>query len=316
MAESECLIHSLLLNDYRVWIKLIRKSGEVITRLVHRDIAESLKSSNTDPEVKALLWQTLTSNNNEGSMLTNNNNEGSMLTNNNEDPNNNKDEQPGCSTSGHVCTNAREDSSMQWTPSAEKLVLNKHKELEESNIPIKNKWKKKQKKNEKSGESPGTEDELELDDVFDKFPDMNPEFSIDSSSSSKKGPTKRKESSSPESDSSSSVVNDKAKSAKRPRRGVDVITDYFGDVLQKREDAAERRHKERIETMNSLVEVMKQVANKKKKIDKTDTNEDGICCRVGCGLWNDWNDCSCCHSDNMSDVPEAETSHVFVTLWI
>ncbi|XP_063436629.1 uncharacterized protein LOC134718065 [Mytilus trossulus] len=266
-----------------VWISLTRKSGEVITRLVHRDIAEALKSSNTDPEVKALLWQTLTSNNNEGSMLTKNN----------EDSNKNKDEQPGCSTSGNVCTNAREDSSMQWTPSAEKLVLNKHKELEESNIPIKNKWKKvcefmntynykftaeqcrlkikglkekyerNKKKNEKLGESPGTEDELELDDVFDKFPDMNPEFSIDSSSSSKKGPTKRKESSSPESDSSSSVVNDKAKSAKRPRRGVDVITDYFGDVLQKREDAAERRHKERIETMNSLVEVMKQVANKK-----------------------------------------------------
>ncbi|CAC5362862.1 unnamed protein product [Mytilus coruscus] len=135
------------------------------------------------PEVKALLWQTLTN--------TSNNNEGSMLTNNNEDPNNNKDEQPGCSTSGNVCTNAREDSK-----------------------------------------------------------------SIDSSSSSKKGPTKRKESPSPESDSSSSVVNDKAKSAKRPRRGVDVGTDNLGDVLQKREDAAERRHKERIETMNSLVEVM------------------------------------------------------------
>ncbi|VDI60408.1 Hypothetical predicted protein [Mytilus galloprovincialis] len=160
-----------------------------------------------------------------------------MLTNNNEDPNNNKDEQPGCSTSGNVCTNAREDSSMQRTPSAEKLVINKHKELEESNIPIMNKWKKvcefmntynykftaeqcrlkskdlkknmkeTKKKNEKSGESQGTEDELELDDIFDKFPDMNPEFSIDSSSSSKKVPTKRKESPSPGSDSSSSVVN-------------------------------------------------------------------------------------------------------------
>ena len=60
---------------------------------------------------------------------------------------------------------------------------------------------------------------------------------------------------------------------------------------------------------------------KKKLIDRdictfSDTDEDGICCRVGCGLWNDWNDCSCCYSDNMSDVPEAETSHVFVTLWI
>ena len=43
-------------------------------------------------------------------------------------------------------------------------------------------------------------------------------------------------------------------------RSVDIITDYFEDILQKREDAAERRHKE---TMNSLVEVMKQVANKK-----------------------------------------------------
>ncbi|CAG2221118.1 unnamed protein product [Mytilus edulis] len=204
-------------NDYRVWISLTRKSGEVITRLVHRDIAEALKSSNTDPEVKALLWQTLTSNNNEGSMLTNNN----------------------------------EDQTITRMIS-QVVVLVAMFVLMQERI-----------QNEKSGESPGTEDELELDDVFDKFPDMNPEFSIDSSSSSKKGPTKRKESSSPGSDSSSSVVNDKAKSAKRPRRGVDVITDYFGDVLQKREDAAERRHKERIETMNSLVEVMKQVANKK-----------------------------------------------------
>ncbi|CAC5406101.1 unnamed protein product [Mytilus coruscus] len=54
----------------------------------------------------------------------------------------------------------------------------------------------------------------------------------------------------------------------------------------------------------------------RKKINKTDTNEDGICCRVGCGMWNDWYDCGCCHSDNMSDLPEAKTSHMSITLWI
>jgi hypothetical protein len=99
----------------------------------------------------------------------------------------------------------------KWTAAAEKLLLTRHKEMEESNTLHKNKWKKNseeknhykynftpeqcrlkikslkekydrnKKKNNKSGEAPASDsDQDELKEIFDKMPDMKPVCVIDS----------------------------------------------------------------------------------------------------------------------------------------
>lgn len=101
----------------------------------------------------------------------------------------------------------------KWTQAAEKLLLVKHKDLEDSKVPIKQKWKKisddmhsfnyfftpeqcrlklksmkekydrNKKKNNKSGESPADSDDEELEEIFEKLPDMNPVCLIESNPS-------------------------------------------------------------------------------------------------------------------------------------
>lgn len=52
------------------------------------------------------------------------------------------------------------------------------------------------------------------------------------------------------------------KEKKRARRSVDIMTSFFTEALEKREEAAERRHKEKINTINSLVGVLKDLIKK------------------------------------------------------
>lgn len=40
------------------------------------------------------------------------------------------------------------------------------------------------------------------------------------------------------------------------------MKDFFGSELEKKEEAAERRHKEKLQTVNSLIDVLKKVADK------------------------------------------------------
>lgn len=47
-----------------------------------------------------------------------------------------------------------------------------------------------------------------------------------------------------------------------PRRSVEIMKDFFGSELEKKEEAAERRHKEKLQTVNSLIDVLKKVADK------------------------------------------------------
>ena len=50
---------------------------------------------------------------------------------------------------------------------------------------------------------------------------------------------------------------------KRPRRSSEVMKDFLSDVLEKREAATERRHQEKMEAVNSLVDVLKDALKKK-----------------------------------------------------
>lgn len=49
---------------------------------------------------------------------------------------------------------------------------------------------------------------------------------------------------------SETVVDTVTEKHKRPRRSIDMMKDFLGDAFQKREQAAERRHKEKIEVMH------------------------------------------------------------------
>ena len=50
--------------------------------------------------------------------------------------------------------------------------------------------------------------------------------------------------------------------SKHYKRSVDVMTSFLGDISEQKEKAADRRHKEKMETMNSFINVMKDFANK------------------------------------------------------
>ncbi|KAH3772813.1 hypothetical protein DPMN_174160 [Dreissena polymorpha] len=99
---------------------------------------------------------------------------------------------------------------------------------------------------------------IESSESDNSKPLSNPPADI-SDRSEPKGTTKRKSSSSPPSASSD---DDTVNQSKRPKRSVDVMKAFLGDVLQKREEAVERRHKENIEAVNSLIGVLKDTLKK------------------------------------------------------
>jgi len=49
---------------------------------------------------------------------------------------------------------------------------------------------------------------------------------------------------------------------KRPKRSVDVMTDFISEFVEKKEEAAERRHQEKMQSINSLVSVLKDIVKK------------------------------------------------------
>ncbi|XP_062579742.1 uncharacterized protein LOC134241735 [Saccostrea cucullata] len=47
-----------------------------------------------------------------------------------------------CTSASRAITSGTSEKTSKWTQAAEKLLLSKHRDLEESKLPIKNKWKK------------------------------------------------------------------------------------------------------------------------------------------------------------------------------
>ena len=58
-------------------------------------------------------------------------------------------------------------------------------------------------------------------------------------------------------------ADDLQKNKKQPRRSIDVMKSFMGDMLMKKEEAAERRHREKIDCVNALIGVLKDSLNKK-----------------------------------------------------
>jgi hypothetical protein len=58
------------------------------------------------------------------------------------------------------------------------------------------------------------------------------------------------------------VFSDEDKGSNNRRRSVDVLKDFLSANMEKKEKAAEKRHKEKLDSANSLIEVLREVANK------------------------------------------------------
>ncbi|XP_062574671.1 uncharacterized protein LOC134236510 [Saccostrea cucullata] len=129
--------------------------------------------------------------------------------------------------------------------------------------------KETKRKNNTSGESPADSDD-ELGEIFEKLPDMNPVFLIESKASKRPSPDqstsgssdvvncKKKRTLSPTPDHTDAL---EGKGKKKSRRSVDMKT-FFTEAIEKKEGAIERRHKEKINTINSLVGVLKDLVKK------------------------------------------------------
>nr|XP_022303665.1 uncharacterized protein LOC111111151 [Crassostrea virginica] len=182
-----------------------------------------------------------------------------------------------------------EDTSGKWDENSIKLLKKVFQEVDSSKM-VKNKWQRvakevnkegyqfsaeqcrlkikglklkydrQKKKNNTSGESPASDDDEEDFDVFEKIPDMKPRAVLDSGSSKKRPPA--------DDSSSDEVEHVPVKRKVHPKRSAEILQGMLQDLMEKREEKAEQRHKEKLATANSLIEVLKELA--KKMISQTE----------------------------------------------